>query len=55
MTLEPKLLAEDKDLLEDLLAAAINDLNGRIEEAVQARMSSLTGGLSLPDGIKLPF
>ena len=55
VTIEPALLSEDKDLLEDLLAAAINDLNGRIEEAVQARMSSLTGGLSLPDGMKLPF
>ncbi len=55
VTIEPSLLSEDKDLLEDLLAAAINDLNARIEEAVQARMSSLTGGLSLPDGIKLPF
>jgi DNA-binding YbaB/EbfC family protein len=55
VTIEPSLLSEDKDMLEDLLAAAINDLNGRIEEAVQARMSSLTGGLSLPDGIKLPF
>ena len=55
VTIEPKLLAEDKDLLEDLVAAAINDLNVRIEETVQARMSSLTGGLSLPDGIKLPF
>jgi DNA-binding YbaB/EbfC family protein len=55
VTIEPALLSEEKDLLEDLLAAAINDLNVRIEEAVQARMSSLTGGLSLPDGIKLPF
>ena len=55
VTIEPKLLSEDKELLEDLLAAAINDLNARIEEAVQARMSSLTGGFSLPDGIKLPF
>ena len=55
VTIEPGLLSEDKDLLEDLLAAAINDLNSRIEETVQSRMASLTGGLSLPDGMKLPF
>lgn len=55
VTIEPALLSEEKDMLEDLLAAAINDLNVRIEETVQARMSSLTGGLSLPDGMKLPF
>jgi DNA-binding protein YbaB len=33
----------------------MNDLNARIDETVQSRMTSLTGGLSLPDGIKLPF
>jgi DNA-binding YbaB/EbfC family protein len=55
VTIEPGLLAEDKDLLEDLLAAAINDLNSKIEEAVQSRMAALTGGLNLPDGMKLPF
>jgi hypothetical protein len=55
VTIEPALLSEDKELLEDLLAAAINDLNLKIEEAVQARMASLTGGFSLPDGLKLPF
>jgi DNA-binding YbaB/EbfC family protein len=55
VTIEPSLMSEDRDLLEDLLAAAINDLNARIEETVQSRMTALTGGLSLPDGIKLPF
>jgi hypothetical protein len=55
VTIEPTLLSEDKELIEDLLAAAVNDLNARIEEAVQSRMSSLTGGLGLPDGMKLPF
>lgn len=55
VTIEPALLSDDKDLIEDLLAAAINDLNGKIEEAVQARMSTLTGGFGLPDGMKLPF
>lgn len=55
VTIEPSLLGDDKDLLEDLVAAAMNDLNRKIEETVQSRMSSVTGGLNLPDGIKLPF
>ena len=53
--IEPALLSDDKDLLEDLIAAAANDLNRKIEERVQERMSSVTGGLSLPAGMKLPF
>jgi DNA-binding YbaB/EbfC family protein len=55
VTIEPALLNEDADMLEDLLAAAINDLNRKIDESVQSRMSELTGGLPLPEGIKLPF
>lgn len=53
--IEPELMKEDKDLLEDLIAAAVNDLNQKIEETVQARMASVTGGLTLPEGMKLPF
>lgn len=53
--IEPELMGDDKDLLEDLIAAAVNDLNRKIEETVQARMSSVTGGLALPEGMKLPF
>jgi nucleoid-associated protein EbfC len=53
--IEPSLVGDDKDLLEDLVAAAMNDLNRKIEETVQSRLSSVTGGLNLPDGIKLPF
>jgi len=53
--IEPELMKDDKELLEDLLAAAVNDLNRKIEETVQARMASVTGGLSLPGGMKLPF
>ena len=55
VSIEPELLNDDKDLLEDLLAAAVNDLNRKIEETTQQHMSQVTGGLSLPDGIKLPF
>jgi DNA-binding YbaB/EbfC family protein len=53
--IEPALLNDDKDMLEDLIAAAMNDLNRKIEETVQARMASVTGGLPLPEGMKLPF
>jgi len=55
VSIEPQVLADDKDLLEDLIAAALNDLNRKIEETVQARMSTVTGGLPLPEGMKLPF
>lgn len=55
VAIEPSLVGDDKDLLEDLVAAAMNDLNRKIEETVKSRMASVTGGLNLPDGIKLPF
>jgi len=55
VTIEPALMGDDKDMLEDLIAAAVNDLNRKVEETVQARMSSLTGGMALPEGMKLPF
>ena len=55
VSIEDALLSDDKDMLEDLIAAAINDLNRRIDETVQERMSGLTGGLPLPEGFKLPF
>jgi len=53
--IEESLLEDDKDMLEDLIAAAFNDANRKVETAVQERMSSVTGGLQLPDGMKLPF
>jgi hypothetical protein len=55
VTIEPELMGDDRDMLEDLIAAAINDLNRRIEETVQQRMASVTGGMTLPEGMKLPF
>jgi len=55
VTIEPTLLGDDKDLLEDLIAAAMNDLNRKIEETVQSRMAAVTGGMALPEGMKLPF
>ena len=46
---------DDKEMLEDLIAAAINDANRRIETATQDKMSGFTSGLNLPPGMKLPF
>lgn len=55
VSIEPNLVGEDKDMLEDLIAAAINDANRKVEQTVQEKLSSLTGGISLPEGFKLPF
>ena len=55
VSIDPSLLADDKDMLEDLVAAAVNDAVRKVEAAVQERMSALTGGLGLPPGMKLPF
>jgi DNA-binding YbaB/EbfC family protein len=46
---------DDKEMLEDLIAAALNDANRRAETLSQERMGSLTAGLPLPPGMKLPF
>ena len=51
--IDPDVLGEDKAMLEDLLAAAVNDAVRRIERAQQERMSELTAGLPLPPGMKL--
>ncbi len=53
--IDPTLMDEDKEMLEDLLAAAVNDAVRQVEQAVQEKMASLTGGLGLPPGMKLPF
>src|SRR5947199_4773292 len=55
INIDPSLLADDKDMLEDLVAAAVNDAARKVEAAVQEKMSALTGGLGLPPGMKLPF
>lgn len=53
--IDPSLLEDDKEMLEDLLAAAINDANRRVETATQEKMSEMTAGMGLPAGFKLPF
>jgi len=55
VTIEPKLLAEDKDMLEDLLVAAVNDAVRKIAARSQEKYSGLMTGLNLPPGMKLPF
>ncbi len=53
--LDDSIMSEDKELLEDLLAAAVNDAVRKIEEQNQSQMSSMTAGMGLPPGMKLPF
>ncbi len=53
--LDDSLMEEDKELLEDLLAAAVNDAVRKIEQNTQEKMSSVTAGMQLPPGMKLPF
>lgn len=55
VTIDPKLLAEDKDMLEDLVAAAVNDAARKVEATMQEKMAAATAGLPLPPGMKLPF
>jgi len=52
--IDPSLL-DDAEMLEDLVAAAINDAVNRVEETMRERMSGITQGLNLPPGMKLPF
>ena len=53
--IEPAVISEDREMLEDLIAAATNDAVHKVETRVQEKMSSLTSGLNLPPGMKLPF
>jgi DNA-binding YbaB/EbfC family protein len=55
VSIDPSLLADDKDMLEDLVAAAFNDAVRKAETTAQDRMGSMTAGLPLPPGFKLPF
>ena len=55
VTIDPTLLADDKDMLEDLVAAAFNDALRKAEATSAEKMSSVTAGMPLPPGMKLPF
>lgn len=53
--IDDSLMGNDKEMLEDLIAAAMNDANQRVTQKMQESMSGLTAGLNLPPGMKLPF
>ncbi|MHA2939948.1 YbaB/EbfC family nucleoid-associated protein [Vibrio sp. RC27] len=53
--IDESLMADDKEMLEDLVAAAFNDAARRAEEAQKEKMASVTGGMQLPPGMKMPF
>ena len=55
VTIDPSLLDESKEFLEDLLAAAVNDAVRKVEEKNKDSMGSLAGGINLPLGFKFPF
>src|SRR3569833_2946723 len=53
--IEPAVASEDREMLEDLIAAAINDAVHKVEARTQEKMSALMAGVQLPPGVKLPF
>jgi len=53
--IEPAVIGEDREMLEDLIAAAFNDAVQKADAASQAKMAGLMGGMQLPPGMKLPF
>jgi DNA-binding YbaB/EbfC family protein len=55
IVIEPALLQDDKEMLEDLIAAACNDAASKVERTVQEKFAGLTSGMGLPAGLKLPF
>ena len=55
VSIDDSLMQDDKDMLEDLIAAAINDAVRRVEETSKAKMSGVAGGMQLPPGFKMAF
>ena len=55
VAIDPSLLADDKDMLEDLIVAATNDALRKAEQTASEKMGSMTAGLPLPPGFKMPF
>ena len=55
VTIDPSLMSDDKEMLEDLIAAAVNDAVRRVESITQEKMSGVTAGMPLPPGMKFPF
>ena len=53
--IEPQVITEDREMLEDLITAAVNDAVHKVEARVQEKMAAMMSGLQLPPGMKLPF
>lgn len=54
ITIDPVLMEDDKEIIEDMVAAAVNDAVRKVEKTTQEKMSGLTSGLNIP-GLNLPF
>jgi DNA-binding YbaB/EbfC family protein len=55
VNVDEALMQDDKEMLEDLVAAALNDAVRRVQETTQEKMGDVTGGMGLPPGFKMPF
>ena len=55
VSIDSSLMSDDKEMLEDLVAAAVNDAVRKVESTTQEKMSGVTSGLPLPPGMKFPF
>lgn len=55
VSIDPSVIGDDKEMLEDLIAAAVNDAVRKAEATSQEKMAGVTAGLPLPPGMKLPF
>ncbi len=55
VSIDPSLVGDDREMLEDLLVAAFNDAARKVESTIAEKMSGMTAGLGLPAGFKLPF
>ena len=55
VAIAPELMADDREMLEDLVTLAVNDATRQVEATVQEKMAGVTAGLPLPPGLKLPF
>lgn len=54
VTIDDSLMGDDKEMLEDLVAAAVNDASQRVDSETQSRMGGITQGMNIP-GLKMPF
>ena len=55
VTIDPDLMNDEKTMIEDLMAAAVNDANRRVEVLSKEKLAGVTAGIDLPAGVKLPF